>query len=210
MKKIRILIVDDHTMFREGLHRILEDEIDIEIAGEASNGKEAIKQAAKLKPSIILMDIMMPDVNGIRVTQEIIKNNSKAKIIIVTMWKREDFARQAIKAGAKGYIVKKSSVDELLMTIREVEKGNAFFSPCVAHALIGNLNHENGKNIRLSLREIEVLKLIAEGKSNKEIGCLLSLRIKTVANYRQHLMKKLDLHDTASLTRYAIFHKIST
>lgn len=210
-ENITVLIVEDHQIVRKGLNALLEFEDNITVIAEASNGMEAIEKVKKYKPMVILMDIAMPILNGIDATKQILKDFPEAKIIILSAYADDNYIEKAIMTGAKGFLIKQCSPDLLAVAIREVYADEYIFSPGVENRL-EQLNQEvidnNGvtkkKNQTLSCRETQVLQLIAEGMSNKIIAHTLDISIKTVDKHRQNLMKKICIHDTAGLTRYAI------
>lgn len=204
MEKIRVLLADDHTIVRQGLRLLLENEHDIEIVGEASSGTEAVNLAEALSPSVIVMDITMPELNGIHATSRIMKTQPNAKVIVLSMSSDEEFVNQAIEAGVSGYLVKQTAASELISAIRSVDSGNAYLSPLISRLVLDGRRRQAQDPRELTLREKEILELIAEGKTTKDIGELLSVSIKTVAKHRQQIMDKLCLHDVASLTKYAI------
>lgn len=195
---------------REGLRALLDAESDIEVVGEAQTGREAVQLTKKLRPAVVVMDIAMPQLNGLEATQRILKVVPATRVLILSAHGDDGYLRQAVALGAAGYLIKQTSADLLARAIREVQKGNTFFSPSIANRLRSlSLNSPDGcrslkKKGALTSRELEVLQLIAEGKANKQIARGLGISIKTVEKHRQHLMRKLDLHDTAGLTRYAI------
>jgi len=210
MQQITVLLADDHMIVREGLRALLEAEGDIEVVGEAETGRQAIQLVKRLRPAVVLMDIAMPLLNGLEATRRILKAVPATRVLILSAHSDDEYIRQAVLLGAAGYLIKQTSADLLSRAIREVQKGNTFFSPSIAnrvHSLYqespdqGRLPKKNGAP---SSREVEVLQLIAEGKANKQVAADLGISIKTVEKHRQHLMRKLDLHDTAGLTRYAI------
>jgi two-component system response regulator NreC len=213
MGKIRVLIADDHTILREGIRSLLEDEPDIEVVGEAEDGHSAVDLANQFNPDIIVMDIAMPRLNGLEATRQIRRQNSKIKILILTMHDNEEYIRQVLAAGAMGYILKDAASKELLAAIRSINKGDAVLSPAITRLVItdylrwGDL--EPAKSMDgLSNREREVLQLIAEGYTNKQIAEILCLSIKTIQAHRLNLMKKLNLHNRGELIKYAIQKKI--
>ena len=208
---IRVLLADDHTVVREGFRRLLESETDIEIVAEARSGREAVSLAAKHRPDVVVMDIAMPLMNGFEATRQISKRVPSTKVLVLSAYSDDEYVEQVITSGAAGYLIKQSSAEILSLAIREVHKGKTYFSPAISKRYQEqhrkSLNSKGSlekKNIRLSPREAEVLQLIAEGQANKEIALELAISVKTVEKHRQHLMEKLNIHDTAGLTRYAI------
>lgn len=210
-KRITVLLADDHMILREGLRRLLESDSDIEVVGEAETGRKAVELVLKLRPDVIVMDIAMPQMNGLEATRQILKSNPGAKVLILSAHNDDAYVESVTALGAVGYLIKQTSAQFLSEAIREVHKGKTFFSPDVAkrfHKRQQNSLSRKGiakKNVaRLSSRETEVLQLIAEGEANKTIADKLEISIKTVEKHRDHLMRKLDIHDTAGLTRFAI------
>ncbi|MGP8198521.1 MAG: response regulator transcription factor [Limisphaerales bacterium] len=211
MKKITVLLAEDHTIVREGLRRMLELEDDLEVAGEAQDGRQAITLAKKLRPNVVLMDIAMPLLNGLEATRQVLKALPSTRVLILSAHSDDAYVKNASESGAVGFLLKQTSAHEVCRAIREVNKGNTFFSPTISkrfdHLNPTLPNHarvlkKNG--VKLTSREMEVLQLIAEGKANKETASELGIGIKTVEKHREHLMQKLGIHDTAGLTRYAI------
>jgi DNA-binding NarL/FixJ family response regulator len=206
MKKITVTLADDHAIFRQGLKALLEAERDIEVIGEASNGREAIELVMEKTPDVVVMDITMPDITGIQAADVIKTRLSAAKIIILSMYGDEEYVDQAIQSGVDAYLVKETVAGELIKAIREVMKGNAFFSPSVSTILRdrrkGQLERDNP--LELTLREKEVLQFVTAGKTSREIGDILNISPRTVDKHRQQLMEKLDIRDIAGLTRYAV------
>ncbi len=211
MKKITILLAEDHTIVREGLRNMLDSETDFEVIGEATTGRQAVALVQKLQPAVIVMDIAMPLLNGLEATRQILHAGTGTKVLMLSAHSDDTYVEQAIAFGAKGFLLKQTSSNDLSKAIREIEKGNTFFSPSIAKRL--QRQHQKTldrkgllktKVIQLSSRETEVLQLIAEGEANKQIADELGISIKTVEKHREHLMQKLDIHDTAGLTRYAI------
>jgi DNA-binding NarL/FixJ family response regulator len=211
MERIAVLLAEDHMIVREGLRALLEAEDDIEVIGEAQTGREAVQLTRKLRPGVVVMDIAMPLLNGLEATRRILKAVPATRVLILSAHGDDEYIRQVVLLGAAGYLIKQTSADLLSKAIREVQKGNTFFSPSIANRLHSlSLESLDGRGVLkkkrtgLSSREAEVLQLIAEGKANKQVARELGISIKTVEKHRQHLMTKLDLHDTAGLTRYAI------
>lgn len=210
-KKITVLIVDDHTMVREGFLKLLETENDIEVIGQAESGRAAVELTEKLHPDVVVMDIAMPQMNGLEATRQIHQLDPDVKILILSAHSDDAYVENVMKSGAAGYLIKQSSAHSLSEAIREVHKGNSFYSPSISrHMQKRNQSSLSRKGLpkpkasNLSPREMEVLQLIAEGQANKQIASALGISIKTVEKHRDHLMQKLDIHETAGLTRYAI------
>ena len=200
MTPIRILIVDDHTLFREGVRAILKAVSDFEIVGEASTGLEAIEMVSTLKPNIILMDIQMPDMNGVEATQQILETHPEIGIIILTMLEDDDSLFSALRVGARGYVLKGADKVEMVRSIRSVANGEALFGPAIAIRLTKFFNNPEGRAERsafpeLTEREFEVLELIANAKNNQEIAEKLSITMKTVSNHISNIFNKLQVAD---------------
>jgi DNA-binding NarL/FixJ family response regulator len=211
MKRITVLLAEDHTIVREGFRRMLELETDLDVAGEAKDGRQAIALVKKLSPDVILMDIAMPLLNGLEATRQILKAVPGARILILSAHSDDAYIKNAAESGAVGFLLKQTSSNEVCRAIREVHQGKTFFTPSVSVRLnrlhpqpAGRTGRLNKKAARLTSREMEVLQLIAEGEANKQIAGELGIGIKTVEKHREHLMQKLNIHDTAGLTRYAI------
>ncbi len=211
MRKTTVLLAEDHLIVREGFRGLLKGELDIEIVGEAENGRQAVQLTKKLRPSVVVMDIAMPQLNGLEATRQILKAWPDTKVIILSAHADDAYVEQATAAGAAGYLIKQASSHALCEAIRTVQKGGTFFSPSIHKSLKHQyekspLRHGLSKKrgTDLSSREAEVLQLIAEGKANKETAAELGISIKTVEKHRQRLMQKLNIHDTAGLTRYAV------
>lgn len=211
MDKIKVLLVDDHTVVRQGLRALLNAEDDIEIVGEAENGRQAIQLVKKLLPEVAVIDIAMPVLNGLEATRQITRTVPTTKVLILSSYGDDEYVQQLTEAGAMGYLVKQTAANDLLKAIREVHKGNAFFSPVIARRLRDQCREafESGHPAKrradyLTTREAEVLQLIAEGRANKQIAAELCISIKTVEKHRQQVMNKLGIHDIAGLTRHAI------
>jgi DNA-binding NarL/FixJ family response regulator len=204
-------LADDHRLVREGLRMLLELEKDLQIVGEAEDGRQAVALVKKLRPAVVLMDIAMPLLNGLEATRQICKDCPDTKVLILSAHGHAAFLKQVPRVGAAGFLLKHASSTVLAKAIREVQKGNTFFSPDIARQLQGRdpksldrAGHFKQKSNHLSSREMEVLQLIAEGQPNKQVAAELGVSFKTVDKHRQHLMSKLNIHDVAGLTRYAI------
>lgn len=210
MQKYTILLADDHSILREGLRALLSNTSDLEIIGEAEDGKDTIEKARQLQPQLVLMDLSMPHINGTEAIRVIKQRSPEIKIIVLTVHKSEEYVRATLDAGADGYVLKDDTSNDLLTSIKNVRKGKIYLSPGICDKVInGYLNHPDKVHSvcswnQLTLREREVLKLIAEGNKNREIAGCLSVSIKTVEKHRSNLMKKLDLHGVSKLTAYAI------
>ena len=211
MKRITVILADDHTIVREGFRKMLELEDDIEIVGEAQNGRKAVDLAKKLRPAIVLMDIAMPLLNGLLATRQVLKSVPTTKVIILSAHSDDAYVQNAIASGAVGFLLKQTSAHEVCRAIREVKNGKKYFSPAFAKRLqrlddvasdLAGIPHS--RNAPLTAREVELVQLIAEGKANKEAADIMGISVKTVEHHRMNLTNKLDIHDTASLTRYAI------
>ena len=200
MADITVLLVDDHALVRKGFRRLLEDEQGIQVVGEASDGAEAVRAAHELKPQVIVMDMSMPGLNGIQACVEILKILPRTAILMLSMYSEEAQVRNAIKAGAKGYVLKNADDVDLAAAIRDVAAGKRVVGP----GLLSDINIEDEKTEKLTPREKQILQLIAEGKSNKEIAALLDLSPNTVAVHRANLMEALGIHRTAELVLYAV------
>ena|ERR1700722_7228552 len=211
MNKITVLLVDDHKVLREGLRVLLESEGDITIVGEAETGRQAVEMTSQLRPDVVVMDISMPRLNGLEATRQITRKSPSTKVIVLSAYNDDEYVQQLTKAGAVGYVVKHSGATDLSKAIREARKGNAFFSPSITKRLLDYYRRSDAKgrpdqkrDLSLTSRESEVVQLVAEGQANKQIAAELSLSIKTVEKYRQQVMDKLNIHETAGLTRYAV------
>jgi DNA-binding NarL/FixJ family response regulator len=211
MKRITVLLAEDHTVVREGLRTLLEAEGDIQVVAEAETGRQAVELAKRLRPAVVVMDIAMPLLNGLEATRQILKAVPGARVLILSAHSDDAYVEQVTALGAAGYLLKQTSAHVLSKAVREVQKGNTFFSPSIARRLHRHYGQspDPGERVRkqgtrLSSREVEVLQLIAEGQANKEVAVELGISVKTVEKHRQRLMEKLNIHDTAGLTRYAI------
>ena len=205
LKEIKILLVDDHKLLRDGLRNIIEQRSNMHIIGEASEGREAIKLCSKLLPNVIVMDVAMPGLNGIEATRQIHKNNPKIKIIGLSMHSSKQFIQSMFKAGAFGYLLKDGDSDELITAISTVMQNKKYLSKDINQEFLSVLKELKAiEKTKLSTREKEVLQLISEGNSSKEIGEILFLSPKTVDVHRNNIMKKIDLYTIPELTKYAI------
>ena len=215
MKKISVLLAEDHVVVRQGLRSLLSAEPDIDVIGEASNGRQAVQMTHQLRPDVVVMDISMPVLNGLEATCQIVGDELPAKVLILSSYADDDYVHKLTEAGASGYLVKYAAAGDLIKAVREIAKGNAYFSPSILKRLLelyresnvqGRLVQRNSEH--LTSREQEVLQMVAEGYVNKQIAAALCLSIKTVEKHRQQLMDKLDIHEVAGLTRYAIAHGV--
>jgi two-component system response regulator NreC len=202
---VSIVLADDHTIVRKGFRMLLEHEPDFNVLGEAGDGKEAVELALRLKPSVVLMDIMMPELNGFQATQRLRLMDDTIKVLIVSMYSSQDHVHQVIQSGASGYLLKHCAPKDLVAAVREVAKGKTYFTPTVSRQVLDfKKRYRADRSTVLTTREFEVLQMVAEGKTNKEIGSSLFISVKTVEKHRQRLMDKLGIHDVAGLTRYAV------
>jgi len=202
---ISILLADDHTIVRKGFRLLLEHEPDISVLGEAANGSEAVEMALKLKPDIVLMDIMMPELNGFQATQRLRLMDDSIRVLILSMYSSQDHIHQVIQSGASGYLLKHCAPRDLISAVKDVAGGKTYYTPSVSRQVLEfKRQYRAEKGSILTTREFEVLQLVAEGKTNKIIGGNLFISTKTVEKHRQRLMDKLGIHDVAGLTRYAV------
>jgi DNA-binding NarL/FixJ family response regulator len=209
-KKIRVLLADDHTLVRQGFRRLLEDDPTVTVVGEAATGLEAIAQCKSLKPHVVVMDLSMPDLGGLEATAEILKADPQIKILILSMYSNEAYIRKAFDLGARGYMLKNAIEVDLNRAVKALAEGQAYFSPGISNVVLDSLKTGSLRDStqdpyeRLTLREKEVLQLIAQGKSNKEIAILLNISVNTVAVHRARVMDTLGLHRTAELVLFAV------
>jgi two-component system response regulator NreC len=214
MAKIRILLADDHTLFRQGVKTLLAAESDIEIVGEAANGTEALERAGQFRPDVVLMDISMPGSSSFETTRQIRRNRPETKVLFLTMYDDEDYLVEGMEVGASGYVLKDSPAPQLVAAIRDVSRGGSYLSPRMLSQLVDDFRTRIKSTDRLprfatlTPREKEVLKMLAEGNSVKEVACQLNLSVKTVEAHKFNLMRKLDIHNKAQLVQYAIQKKI--
>jgi two-component system response regulator NreC len=202
------LLVEDHTVVRQGLRRILELDREVEIVGEVGDGRVALEAAQRLRPTVAIVDISLPELNGIEVTRQLAKVAPDIKVLILSMHADDAYIRQSLRAGAKGYLLKDADDQDLLKAVAALHAGGSYFSPTVSKVVLEGYLHDGAKVddeiAALSARERQVLQLIAEGKSNKEVAQALAIAVSTVESHRKHLMEKLDLHNTADMVRFAV------
>jgi DNA-binding NarL/FixJ family response regulator len=204
-KKIRVLLADDHTILRRGVRMLLDSQPDLEVVGEARNGREALELARELGPDVVVMDVSMPEMNGIEGTRQICEELPAVKVVGLSMHSDAVYVREILRAGARGYLLKDSEDEDLLRAIRAVSRGEAFLSPAVSDAVLADYRKHVANPIdQLTSREREILTLIADGKSNKEIATALNLSVYTVESHRGSVMEKLNLHNTGDIVRFAI------
>ena len=214
MGKITVFLADDHTLVREGIKRLINSNEDMEVIAEADNGRDAVRIAVKTNPAVALVDITMPGLNGLETTKRLRKECPSTQVLILTIHTDEEYVFQALKAGAVGYVVKHAPAEDLYAAIRAAAKGESFLSPSISRVVIddyrkrikdGEVDYE-WEN--LTPREREILQLIAEGNTNKNVARLLNISVKTVETHRARIMQKLDIHDVTGLTKYAIRKKL--
>lgn len=214
MPKIRVLLTDDHTLFRQGIRTLLSAETDIEVVGEAKDGSESVDQIAALRPDVVLMDIGMPGLSSFEATRQIKKARPETKVLFLTMYDDEDYLVECMEVGGSGYVLKDSPAPQLLLAIRDVYRGGSYLSPKMLSQLVDDFRarikstHRQPWFATLTPREKEILKFLAEGQSVKEIAQHLNLSVKTVEAHKFNLMRKLDIHNKAQLVQYAIQKKI--
>jgi DNA-binding NarL/FixJ family response regulator len=211
MKKITVLLAEDHMIVREGFRKMLELESDLEVVGEAPDGRQAVAMVNKLRPEVVLMDIAMPMLNGLEATRQLLKALPATKVLMLSAHNDDAYVKTASDAGAVGFLLKQTSAHDVCRAIRDVHQGKTFFTPSISRrqnrihtTTLDRAGSLTRKRAQLTSREMEVLQLVAEGKANKEAAAELGVGIKTIEKHREHLMRKLDIHDTAGLTRYAI------
>ena len=207
---VRILLADDHTVMRAGLRLLLERHEDFEVVGEAADGRQAVDIATELKPAVVVMDIAMPQLNGVEAARQILNRNPETAIVMLSMHSDESYVLRSLKAGARGYLLKDSAEADLVSAIQAIIEGKSFFSPGVRALLKEDYIHRLAKfgaddtYELLTAREREVLQLVAEGRSNKEVAALLNLSLYTVETHRTHILQKLNLHSVPDLILYAV------
>jgi two-component system, NarL family, response regulator NreC len=214
MSKVRVLIADDHGIVRKGLRLQLEQNAQFHVVGEATDGREAVRLAEELKPDVVIMDIAMPNLNGIQATAQIVKRNPQVGVIILSMHSDESYLTKTLTAGAKGYLLKDNADVDLYRAVQVVGQGKPFFSPAIANTLLEDYMRQlQQRGLQdsydlLTAREKEILQLLAEGKSNKEVASALNLSLNTVETHRTRIMQKLDLHSAVDIVLYAVRKKI--
>ncbi len=213
MKKIRVLLVDDHAILREGIRALLEKQDNIEVVAEAADGREAIPKVAQSCPDVVVLDISMPMMDGLESTRQIKRENPDIKVLVLTMHDNEEYFFQLLRAGASGYVTKKSVSRELVSAIEAVYRGDSFFCPSMAKFLLSDFLRldktvENTDQEELTPREREIVKLIAEGYTNQQIADLLHRSVKTIESHRSNILRKLDIHDSIELVKYAVRKKL--
>jgi DNA-binding NarL/FixJ family response regulator len=203
--KIHILLADDHAVVRQGFKMILAAQPDMEIVGEAGNGREALDLAGQLQPDVIVMDVAMPELNGIEATRRVSDVSPRSRVLALSMHKDSVYVREILRAGARGYLLKDSISSDLLAAVRAIARGEGYLSPGVSDAVLNDYRkHVTDPIDLLTSREREVLQMIAEGKTNKEIATVLNLSVYTVDAHRGHIMEKLNLHSVTDLVRFAV------
>jgi DNA-binding NarL/FixJ family response regulator len=204
-RKIRVLLADDHAILRKGVRLLIDSQADMDVVGDAKTGREAIEQARKLNPDVIIMDVSMPELNGIEATRQVCAELTHIKVLALSMHKDSVYVREILRAGARGYLLKESEDDDLVKAIRCVYRGEAFLSPAISDAVLTDYRkHVSNPIDLLTHREREILTMIAEGKTNKEIANALNLSVYTVESHRGSLMEKLNLHNTGDIVRFAL------
>ena len=205
MKRIRILVADDHAVVRQGFKMILDAQADMEIVGEAGNGREAVELAEQLHPDVVVMDVSMPELNGIEATRRLATSVPRARVVALSMHKDSVYVREILRAGARGYLLKDSGAADLVAAIRAVASGESYLSPAVSNAVLDDYRkHATNPIDLLTSREREVLQLLAEGKTNKEIAGVLNLSVYTVEAHRGRILEKLNLHSIGELVLFAV------
>ncbi len=212
MSKIRVLVVDDHAIMRDGISALLDLQDDIEIVGEASDGKEAIEKARELVPDVIIMDITMPEMDGLEATRRIKKKNPSVKVLVLTQHDNREYILSTIKSGSDGYLPKRALGSELVAAIRAIHQGHSFLYPTAAGILLEDYRRQVEKEPydRLTEREREVFRLIADGHTSREIADMLFISLKTIHNHRAKIMEKLNIHNKSELIKYAILKGLIT
>ena len=206
-KKTRILLADDHALVRQGFHMILAAEPDMEIVGEAADGRDAVELAEKLRPDVVVMDVAMPGLNGIEATRRLADSSPRTRVLALSMHKDSVYVREILRAGARGYLLKDAFDHDLVAAVRAVARGQGYLSPSVSEAVLSDYRkHVSDPLDLLTSREREILQMLAEGKTNKDIATVLKLSVYTVDAHRGRVMEKLNLHSIGELVRFAVRH----
>jgi DNA-binding NarL/FixJ family response regulator len=215
MKTISVLLADDHAVVRQGLSSLLSAEPDIAVVGEASNGREAVQMTVQIRPDVVVMDLAMPQLNGVEAIRQLAAMGVKSRLLVLSSYSDDEYVQQLVGAGVSGYLTKQTAADNLIKAVREAARGNHYFSPAIArryHELSRAASSGGQQSAQrpgsMTVRQREVLQLIAEGNLNKQVADVLGISIKTVEKHRQRLMDTLGIHDIAGLTRYAIAHGV--
>ena len=210
-KKIRVLLADDHKILRQGVRMLIDSQADKEVVGEAKTGREAIEEARRLKPDVVVMDVSMPELNGIEGTRHICDEMKHTRVLALSMHKDAVYVREILRAGARGYLLKDSEDDDLVRAIRCVQRGEAFLSPAISDAVLSDYRkHVSNPVDLLTSREREILTMVADGKTNKEIANALNLSVYTVESHRGSVMEKLNLHNAGDIVRFALRNGLTT
>ena len=210
-KKIRVLLADDHRILRQGVRMLIDSQKDMEVVGEAKTGREAIEEARRLKPDVVVMDVSMPELNGIEGTRHICDEMKHTRVLALSMHKDAVYVREILRAGARGYLLKDSEDDDLVRAIRCVQRGEAFLSPAISDAVLSDYRkHVSNPVDLLTSREREILTMVADGKTNKDIANALNLSVYTVESHRGSVMEKLNLHNAGDIVRFALRNGLTT
>ena len=210
-KKIRVLLADDHRILRQGVRMLIDSQKDMEVVGEAKTGREAVEEARRLKPDVVVMDVSMPELNGIEGTRHICDEMKHTRVLALSMHKDAVYVREILRAGARGYLLKDSEDDDLVRAIRCVQRGEAFLSPAISDAVLSDYRkHVSNPVDLLTSREREILTMVADGKTNKEIANALNLSVYTVESHRGSVMEKLNLHNAGDIVRFALRNGLTT
>lgn len=210
-KKIRVLLADDHRILRQGVRMLIDSQKDMEVVGEAKTGREAVEEARLLKPDVVVMDVSMPELNGIEGTRQICDEMKHTRVLALSMHKDAVYVREILRAGARGYLLKDSEDDDLVRAIRCVQRGEAFLSPAISDAVLSDYRkHVSNPVDLLTSREREILTMVADGKTNKEIANALNLSVYTVESHRGSVMEKLNLHNAGDIVRFALRNGLTT